>query len=48
MLKRKKIILIFGYNFVKNNKNICRLIIDNQEYEITEKYKISKEYNNTF
>ena len=46
--KEENNINIFGYNFVKNNKNICRLIIDNQEYEITEKYKISKEYNNTF
>ena len=34
---------IFDFNFVKNNKNICKLIIDNKEYELTEKYKI---YNN--
>ena len=36
---------IFGSNFVKNNKNICRLIIDNKEYEIKEKLNI-KEYKN--
>ena len=29
---------IFGYNFVKNNKNKCKMIIDNKEYEITDKY----------
>ena len=36
---------IFGLNFVENNKNICKIIIDNQEYEITEKYNI-KNFNN--
>ena len=36
---------IFGYDFVKNNKNKCKMIIDNNEYEITEKYKIEN-YNN--
>ena len=35
---------IFGSEFVKNNKNICKMIIDNKEYEITEKYNIKK-YN---
>ena len=35
---------IFGSEFVKNNKNICKMIIDNKEYEITEKYNI-KNYN---
>ena len=29
-----KIINIFGYDFVKNNKNKCKTIIDNMEYEI--------------
>ena len=37
-------IKIFGSEFVKNNKNICKMIIDNIEYEITEKYNISN-YN---
>ena len=36
---------IFGSKFVKNNKDICRMIIDDKEYEITEKYNIEK-YNN--
>jgi len=31
--------------FVKNNKNKCKIIIDNKEYEITEKYNV-KNYNN--
>ena len=31
---------IFGFKFVNNNKNNCKLIIDNREYEITEKYNI--------
>ena len=38
-------IKIFGYEFVKNNKNICKMIIDNKEYEIKEKYNV-KNYNN--
>ena len=29
---------IFGSEFVKNNKNICKMIIDDKEYEITEEY----------
>ena len=35
---------IFGAEFVKNNKNKCKMIIDNKEYEISEKYNI-KYYN---
>ena len=31
---------IFGNYFVKNNKNKCKMIIDNNEYEITNKYNI--------
>ena len=27
---------IFGSKFVKNNKNICKMIIDNKECEISE------------
>ena len=29
---------LFGYEFIKNNKNRCKMIIDNKEYEIREKY----------
>jgi len=35
---------IFGSNFVKNNKNICKMIIENREYEIAKKYNINN-YN---
>ena len=35
---------IFGAEFVKNNKNICKMIIDDKEYEISEKYNIEN-YN---
>ena len=39
-------IKIFGNEFVKNNKNICKMIIDNKEYEIAERYNIkSKKIN---
>ena len=31
---------IFGSKFVENNKNICKMIIDNKEYKITENYNI--------
>ena len=36
---------IFGSYFVENNKNICRLKIDNKEYEIKEKFNV-KNYKN--
>ena len=39
-IKKGSEIKIFGEEFVKNNKNICKMIIDNKEYEITEKYNI--------
>ena len=39
-------IRIFGSEFVKNNKNICKMIIDNKEYEITEEYYIENNNNN--
>jgi len=35
-------ISIFGPKFVENNKNKCKMIIDNKEYEITNKYNIEK------
>jgi len=34
-------IRIFGDDFVKNNRNKCKMIIDNKEYEITEKYYVN-------
>ena len=40
-------IRIFGHNFIENNKNICKMIIDNNEYEITERYNIKKNNNNS-
>ena len=36
-------IRIFGYDFVMNNRDKCKMIIDNKEYEISEKYYV---YNN--
>ena len=40
----EKDIKLFGTEFVKNNKNICKMIIDNKEYEIKEKYS-TRNYN---
>ena len=37
---------IFGYNFIKNNKNICKMIIDNKEYELAKKYNGKRSNNN--
>ena len=42
--ENKENIKIFGEEFVKNNKNICKMIIDNKEYEISTNYNI-KDYN---
>ena len=36
---------IFGSEFVKNNKNICKMIIDNKEYELEEKYNVKGNNN---
>ena len=45
-IKERNEITIFGKEFVKNNKNICKMIIENKEYEITERYNIkSKKIN---
>ena len=38
-------IKIFGDSFVHKNKNKCKMIIDNKEYEITEYFNITN-YNN--
>ena len=45
-INNQKYISIFGSNFVKNNKNICKMIIDNKEYEITIEYKVKSNDNN--
>jgi len=37
---------IFGAKFVKNNINICKIIIDNKVNEITERYNIKNYKNN--
>ena len=37
-------IKIFGSEFVKNNINKCKILLDNKEYEISEKYYIQS-YN---
>ena len=37
---------IFGSKFVKNNRDKCKMIIDNKEYEITEQYNIENYINN--
>jgi len=41
-IEKENTINIFGGEFVKNNKNICKMIIDDEEYEIKEKYNIKK------
>ena len=40
-----KDINIFGSNFIENNKNICKMVIDNKEYEITNDFDVEN-YNN--
>ena len=44
-IKEENNINIFGFKFVENNKNICKMIIDNNEYEISEKYNIENKMN---
>ena len=41
----KEKINLFGAEFIKINKNKCKMIIDNKEYKITDKYK-NKNYTN--
>ena len=43
-IKEENNIRIFGSSFVENNRNICKMIIGNEEYKIKEKYNI-KNYN---
>ena len=44
-IKHNDYINIFRSVFVNNNKNKCKMIIDNKNYEIVKKYNI-KNYNN--
>jgi len=39
-------IRIFGSKFIENNKNKCKIIIDNKELEIAEEYNIKINNNN--
>ena len=39
-IKDKKYITLFGDKFVKNNKNICKMVIENKEYEIKKDYNV--------
>ena len=41
--RKKGKIRIFGKNFVKNNKNKCKIIIDGKEYELIEEINIKNE-----
>ena len=34
--KNQKFIKIFGIEFVKNNKNICKIVVDDKIYELQE------------
>ena len=42
----KNYINIFGSKFVENNKNKCKMIIDNEEYELAEYYNVKGNNNN--
>ena len=39
--KNQKFIKIFGIEFVKNNKNICKIVVDDKIYELQEKFDIN-------
>jgi len=41
----EKTINIFGSEFVENNKNICKMIINKKEYEITNEYNVENNNN---
>ena len=42
----EKNIRLFGSHFVKNNKNICKIIINNKEYKLSESYNVKNNNNN--
>ena len=45
-INNKEYIRLFGDQFVENNKNICKMIIDNKEYKIAAQYKVKNYENN--
>ena len=44
LLEKEYTIKIFGNEFVENNKNNCKMIIENKEYELAKKFNF-KNYN---
>ena len=45
-IKNEDYIDLFGHTFVENNKDICKMIIDNEEYELKCLYKVKINKNN--
>ena len=39
-------IRIFGSKFVENNKNICKIIVNNNEYKLSKSYNAKNNNNN--
>ena len=39
-LENKKRIKLFGNKFIKTNKDVCKIIIDDKESEILEYYEV--------
>ena len=46
-IKKENHIFIFGHTFVRNNENICKIMIDNKEYELTPIYNIKNNKKNS-
>ena len=44
--KNENEIKIFGSDFIKNNKDKCKIIYEEKEYEIKEKFNIDDKINN--
>jgi len=44
--KNEKEIRIFNNNFINNNKNKCKIIYEDKEYEIKEKWNIDHNIKN--
>ena len=43
--KNKEYINLFGDKFIENNKKICKMIVDNKEYEIAARYYVKNNNN---
>ena len=43
--EQNKDIQIFGHNFVENNKDICKIICEGDEYNLSEFFKVTNENN---